>query len=360
MLRTLLFCILVFSGAVTTLVILGYHEIIHLETIEALDDSMTGMYGETIGIRRLQGTGIFQDPNELCVLLSAMLPMCLYFLCTDRNIIARVFCVVLVPLFAYAVYLTQSRGGFIAFVGGLAVLTWMRFGWKKTALIGAVGLPILLILFAGRQTEISTQTGTAQTRVELWRDWIMTFRESPVFGKGMSLPKEEEEDGKRRPVEARRHVAHNSFLQGFADLGLLGGLLLLVGRLSSPPCGASIVTTRDSLLVNNDLKTMHPYLVAGIAAFVLGMMTLSISYIVPTYMMLAVAVVYLQMARKMRNGGLPTPVALDLRPARPVRRRGVLLAGQHLCLLCVSLRKDCFETSNIPIRRSRVKRTSNT
>ena len=42
----------------------------------------------------------------------------------------------------------------------------MRFGWKKTALIGSIGLPLLLIVFAGRQTEISTSTGTAQTRVD--------------------------------------------------------------------------------------------------------------------------------------------------------------------------------------------------
>jgi hypothetical protein len=308
-LRTLLLCILVFSAVVTLLAVLGYHEIIHIDTIEALNDSMSGQYGETIGIRRLQGTGIFQDPNELCVLLSAMLPLCLYFLCTDRNIFLRIFCVAMVPLFAYAVFLTKSRGGFISFVGGLGVLTWMQFGWRRTAVIGLVGLPLLLILFGGRQTEISTKTGTAQTRVELWRDWMMTFREHPVFGKGMSLPKEDLLNN-RRPDEDKMHHAHNSFLQGFADLGFFGGCFL-VGGYFTALWSLYRYNRTDSLLLNNDLKTLQPYIIAGIAAYALGMMTLTICYIVPTYMMLAIAVAFTQMARRSALAA-PTPLRFNM------------------------------------------------
>jgi hypothetical protein len=294
-LRTLLICILAFCGAVTMLAILRYHDVIQLTTIDALKDSTQGDYGTTIDIRRLQGTGIFQDPNELCVLLSAMLPLCLYFLIASRHILAKIACAALVPLFGYAVYLTQSRGGFLSFVGGLAVLSWIRLGWRKTALAGLVVVPLLLFLFAGRQTDISTSTGTAQTRVEVWREWLTTFRDNALFGQGMSLPKEEEME-RRRPDEERRHLAHNSFLQGFADLGLLGGCLLagafftaglLLYRWSAP----------QRLLVDSELRAMQPYLLASIAAYAIGMMTLSIGYIVPTYLMLALAVVYTQMAR---------------------------------------------------------------
>ena len=191
-LRTLLICILTFAGLVTTLAILRFHDVIELNTIESLKDSMSGRYGDTIAFKRLQGTGIFKDPNELCVMLAALLPACLYFLLTDRNVFLRALCLPLVPLFAYAVFLTQSRGGFIAFAGGLGVLVWMRFGWKRAALIGTIGLPVLLVLFAGRQTEISTTANTAPTRVELWRDWFMVFRENVIFGNGMSAQKGEE------------------------------------------------------------------------------------------------------------------------------------------------------------------------
>jgi O-antigen ligase len=323
-LSTLLICILAFSGTITLLAVLRYHDIIQLDTMQTLEDRMQGMYGSTITIQRLQGTGIFQDPNELCVLLAAMVPLSLYFLLTSGNLCLRIVCAAWLPLFAYAVFLTGSRGGFIAFAGGLGAVAWMRFGWKKTALIGSIGLPLLLIVFAGRQTEISTSTGTAQTRVELWREWLTTFRENMLFGKGMSLPKEEEMLN-HRPDEQRRHLAHNSYLQGFADLGLFGGCLFVgaflcagwaLYRFSAPD---SLETVAASLSLRlrlgtrdyRDLQVLQPYMLAGLAAYSLGMLSLSICYIVPTYMMLALSVSFTQIARRAALAPA-TPLRFDL------------------------------------------------
>jgi O-antigen ligase len=295
-LRTLLVCILSFAGLVTMLAVLRYHNLIELNTIEALKDSKTGQYGDTISFHRLQGTGIFQDPNELCVMLASLVPACLYFLITDRNVFLRALVVPLMPLFLYAVYLTQSRGGFIAFAGGMGTLVWMRFGWKRAAMIGAVGLPIMLVVFAGRQTELSTTANTAQTRVELWRDWFMVFRENVVFGKGMSVPKEEEVK-KRRSDEGKQHLAHNSFLQGFADMGVFGGCLML-GAYFTALWSLYRYNATSSVLLDRDLKAMQPFVLAIVAAYVLGMLTLTINYMVPTFMILALAVSFTQMARR--------------------------------------------------------------
>jgi len=209
---------------VTLLAVLRYHDIIYLEALDALNDTQAGAYGSEVTIRRLQGTGIFHDPNELCVLLAAMVPLALHFVVTSRTLALRIACGASLPLFGYAIMLTGSRGGFIAFAGGLAALSWMRFGWKNTALFGAVGLPALFVVFAGRQTELSTGAGTAQTRVELWRDWLQTFKENPLTGAGMTLRKEDDES-LRRPDLERKMIAHNSYLQAFADLGVVGGCL---------------------------------------------------------------------------------------------------------------------------------------
>lgn len=308
-LRMLLVCNLICAGAVTLLAVLRYHEIIHLSTVEALDDSVEGMYGASIAIKRLQATGIFRDPNELCVLLSALLPICLYFLFAERNLLLRGLSLCLIPLFGYAVYLTQSRGGFMAFAGSLGVLAWMRFGWKKAALIGATGLPVLLLLFAGRQTDISTKAGTAQTRIELWRDWMQTFRENMLLGNGMSLAKEDTLKSKR-PDEKGRHLAHNSYLQSFADLGFLGGCLY-TGAFFLALWSLYRYNAHDTLLLNLDLKTLQPYLFAAITAYCLGMMSLSINYIAPTFMIPGIAAVYAQMARPSVLVG-PPPIRFDL------------------------------------------------
>lgn len=308
-LRALLICVLCFAGLVSLLAILRFHDVIELNTIESLKDSATGRYGDTVSFRRLQGTGIFQDPNELCVMLAALLPVCLYFLLTDRNVFLRALCLPLVPLFLYAIFLTQSRGGFIAFAGGMGTLVWLRFGWKRAALIGAVGLPILLVLFAGRQTEISTTANTAQTRVELWRDWFMVFRENVVFGKGMTVPKEDEVKN-RRSDEAKQHLAHNSFLQGFADTGVFGGCLM-IGAFFTALWSLYRCHTSQSLLLDADLKAMHPFVMGMVTAFVLGMMTLTINYMVPTFMILALAVAFTQMARRSALIA-PPPLRMDV------------------------------------------------
>lgn len=307
--RAFLVALLVCAGAVTLLAVLRYNQVIQLNTIDSVKDSMTGSDGEQIAIQRLQATGIFQDPNELCVLLAALVPLCLYFLLAHPSLLLRALCLAVIPLFSYAIYLTHSRGGFIAFAGGLGVLAWMRYGWKKAAVLGAVGAPLLLVLFAGRQTEISTRTGTAQSRIELWRDWLTTFKDNMMLGNGMEMLKEEELTS-RRPDEVKRHVAHNSFLQAFADMGIVGGCLL-AGAFFTALWLLYRYNRRDALVLDQELRTLQPFLFAALSAYVLGMMTLSLCYIAPTYMMLALASTYDQMARPSTLAA-PAPLRVDL------------------------------------------------
>jgi putative inorganic carbon (hco3(-)) transporter len=295
-LRMLLVCLLTCCGVVTALAVLRYHDLIQLNTIDSLTDSISGRYGETVKIQRLQATGIFQDPNDLCVLLAAMTPIGLYFFFTDRSLILRGLGAGVLPLFGYAVFLTHSRGGFLAFAGGLGTLSWSRFGWKKTALIGVVGLPALLLAFGGRQTDISLTAGTAQTRVELWREWLTVFRGNMVLGKGMTFTSEDELKAKLRG-EGLTQVAHNGYLQAFADLGLVGGGLF-VGAFLAAGWSIQRFDSADCLLVDRDLRAAQPYVLASVAAYAIGMMTLSITYTIPTYMMLAMACAYARTARR--------------------------------------------------------------
>src|ERR1043165_4123958 len=225
-----------------------------------------------------------------------MVPLGLYFVFMDRNLLLRVGCAALVPLFGYAVYLTGARGGFSAFAAGLGALAWVGFGWRKALAIGVVGLPMLLALFAGRQTEISTQTGTAQTRVELWREWLTAWREHPVFGKGMSLPKEED-NLNRRPDQQREHLAHNSYLQAFADLGVFGGCLF-IGAFFTLGWSLLRLGQPNRLILHQEMRTLQPYALAGIATYCVGMLSLSICYTVPTYLMLGFGAAYSQIGSR--------------------------------------------------------------
>jgi hypothetical protein len=130
-----------------------------------------------------------------------------------------------------------------------------------------------------------------------------------LLGKGMPLQKEEDVKN-RRPDEGKRHLAHNSYLQGFADMGLVGGTLLVGAFFTA---GWSLLRCHPSrcLYVNVEAKTMHPYITASVAAYALGMATLSICFIVPTYMILALAVAYAHIARRSFLAG-PAPLTLDV------------------------------------------------
>ena len=309
-LRTLLLSILLCAGTIAFVAVLRFHDVIQLETISALTDVVVGNYGDDISIHRLQGTGIFQDPNEFCVMLAVMVPICLYFSTTDRNAFCRAACAGLLPLFGYAIYLTYSRGGFLAFVGGLGTLFWTRFGWKKTVAIGLVGLPVLLILFAGRQTDISTSTGTASTRIELWRDWMQVFRDHPVSGAGITMGNLDAME-QRRSDEPKKMLAHNSYLQGFADLGFFGGCLFL-GAFITAGWSLYRLQKENCVQINSDLKRMQPFVLASVTAFCIGMMTLSMCFIIPTYLILALAAAYARMAHRTCLAA-PAPLRLDLR-----------------------------------------------
>src|SRR5262245_6326028 len=212
--------LLFFSACATllaTIALLQYHEVINLATLAGLKDRHTDpATGLTVVFVRLGGTGIFKDPNDMCLVLVLALPLCLYWL-TDRRLgPARFLWVGPLLLLGYTLFLTHSRGGFLAFLIGVLVLLWSRFGWKKAAGLAVVALPALLLLFGGRQTDLSSRENTGMQRIQLWSDALQELRYAPLFGLGCN--KFQEKAGL---------VAHNSYLQGYADLGLLGGTLFL-------------------------------------------------------------------------------------------------------------------------------------
>jgi O-antigen ligase len=228
-------------------------------------------------VRRLQATGPFHDPNDLCVLLVVGILLASCGLTDRRKGPWRLAW--LGPLFIlfYALALTQSRGGFLALLGGLCVFLHARFGWSATLGLGALLLPALFVVFAGRQTDISTTAGTGQERIQIWSDGLMLFREAPLFGVGMN------------EFEVFvGHVAHNSYLQAFAELGIFGGILF-VGAFFVAFATLRSLGTQGRRIVDPELRRLHPYLTGAVAGYAVGMFTLTLNYIVPTYLVLGLA-----------------------------------------------------------------------
>ncbi len=305
--------------------ILRYHGVLELTNFAAsVTTGVTTASGEILQLARLQGTGIFQDPNDLCMMLAATVPLALYLLLTDRSFLRKGLWIGCLLVFGYAIYLTRSRGGLLGLLAGLGVLAWARFGLQRALVAGALALPLLLAVFGGRQTTISAQETTAQTRIQLWSDWMTEFRAHPLFGNGMSLAREDEATKPRIPGQEYKHVAHNSYLQTFADIGFLGGCLFL-GAYALALWSVFRTGHAGKRILDPGQQQQRPFVLAAVAGYSVGMLTLSLSFVVPTYLMLALAVAYSRV----------TVCAPPLPPLRLDERTFVRFLGLGIAYLAV-------------------------
>ncbi|MGE5611649.1 MAG: O-antigen ligase family protein, partial [Bacillota bacterium] len=144
-------------------------------------------------------------------------------------------------------------------------------------------LPVMFVIFAGRATSISASEGTGQDRIKIWSDGFQLFKRSPVFGVGMN-----------RYLEEVYIVAHNSFIHSYAELGFFGGTLFTgafyYALQSLYQIGREAVAPADS-----DLLRLRPFILAVVTAYVIGYMSLSRCYSVPTFLVLGLVTAYLRL-----------------------------------------------------------------
>lgn len=299
-LRTFLFWMLVFATTTIALAVLQYHGYITLpnlnQTIDGAKDAATGADKHII---RLCGSGIFHDPNELGVLISVSVVLGLYWASDLSSGPARLLWLAPLALFFYAMSLTQSRGALLALLAGLTVFLVSRHGWRTALLLGVFLVPALFMSLGDRQTDLSTQEGTAQDRIQIWSDAVMTMRQAPLFGVG-------------REVFAKQEglVAHNSYLQCFVELGAFGGMLFLGAFYLATEPLLRLGDRRKYVVADPEMSRLYPYVLGVVVSWAVGMLSLTLCYILPTYTILALATAYTRMVRS--DPPLPT-TRFDLR-----------------------------------------------
>lgn len=301
----------VLIGMVALLSMLHYHGVIKIELMQVAERSeVDSTTGQVYKVLQLYGTGIFSDPNDLCAILMTGIGISLYKVDDRRSAIRWVWAVPLLG-FAYTLFLTKSRGGFLAMLGCLMAAFMARFGWKRAIPVAGVVLPLMFVLFAGRQTDLSATTGTGQSRVQLWAMSLGQFRQSPFFGIGAHLL-----------PDAIGAESHNSFVHCYAELGFFGGTLFL-GMFLCALVGLIRLGRCQEEIGDPDLRRMRPYLVGIVAGYVTSIMSLSRPYINPTYLVPALVAAYFRLVAADASSPLPLP-RVD---ARSVRRLVLASAG---------------------------------
>lgn len=179
------------------------------------------------------------DPNDCAAVLAIGVPIALAVAKRTGAGTWRLVSWGVLAVMCAAILRTGSRGGMIAaFVGALVVMLssrGIRAIFAVTALIGALAVarevapPELLGRFAVIGSESDDYNMNSYGgRWQIWQRGVKYFAQDPILGVGVAgFPTREglqlEEDGMRGKWSA----AHNAYVQAFAELGLIGGLLFV-------------------------------------------------------------------------------------------------------------------------------------
>ena len=169
------------------------------------------------GTLRIQAFGFFADPNDLALALVVALPFVVNVIHRPGSSApARLLCLAIAGVLGYAIYLTQSRGGWLALAITTMCYLLLNFRMKKIAVVLGILMTVgLMMLAPGRVTSgsMSGQDESARGRMVAWTDGDRMLKRSPLFGVGYERFTDFSEGNK---------VAHNSFVHCYGELGLFG------------------------------------------------------------------------------------------------------------------------------------------
>lgn len=255
--------------AMVGLALADHYNLFDLASLRPLEEARHTDQEDSLTIHRLRGTGIFEDPNDLGMVIVIAFVLSIGFMTQRRSGWPRYLWLVPASALMLGLSHTYSRGAFLSLAASVPAWFFIR-GGQRSALLGSLALlPLLALLFSGRMTEIdSIFEGTGQSRIQIWSDALMAFRSAPWFGIG---------EGKY--AEDFGLVAHNSFLQTFTELGFLGGAAFI---------GLYWVGARSLLEPCDDdtLEHFRGFLFAALIGYAVGLMTLSRQFQGPTFLML--------------------------------------------------------------------------
>jgi len=162
-----------------------------------------------VELGRITYLGIFSDPNDLGVFFVMNIPFSLYFFTKSKGIGKALGLFTFICLL-YGIYMTNSRGSMLALAGVVGLYLLLRFGGPKAIFAGLTLAPPALFIVSAFRT-VSSQEESAMGRLWAWWDGLHMLKANPIFGVGSN-----------NFMEHHGRVAHNTYVQLAAELGLLG------------------------------------------------------------------------------------------------------------------------------------------
>jgi O-antigen ligase len=135
---------------------------------------------------------------------------------------------------------SQSRGGLLGFIAGMATVAWLSFSWAKWAIVGCACLVALIVVMPPSgptvrarivdsvgnptaDTQVTVDNFAVQERLAHWRAGLAMWKDYPFLGVGAgNFPDRFRGETKVWRFRISRGHAHNSYIQAAAQAGLAG------------------------------------------------------------------------------------------------------------------------------------------
>jgi O-antigen ligase len=231
---------------------------------------------------RLEGTlgGVYTDPNDMALAIVISIPLSIAMIFLSRNKLWKIFWSIAIFVMIYAVFLTGSRGGFLALIATAAVFLW-EFGMRGRRLhflVLAVLAGVVFLQFSGGMVvarlkgtldsrgDVSAAYASGQERQQLFWRSIEVTEEHLLFGVG---------PGNFASISGSWHVTHNSFTQMSSEGGVpafvLYVLILWCGFKNLKAAKRLARGKKESVLLARAL-------LASLVGYVVGSTFLSLAY----------------------------------------------------------------------------------
>ncbi len=187
---------------------------------------------------RIRYLGFFKDPNDLGVFFMMNIPFALYFT-KHSNLFGKLLGISFLCGLFYGIYMTNSRGTMLAVAGITCLYLLIRFGSTKALMTGLTLAPPALFV-ASTFRAVSSQEASAMGRLWAWWDGLEMLKANPIFGVGSN-----------NFLDHHGKVAHNTYIQLAAELGLLGYTLWITTLLLTLFMAFSIINYAKSINLDN-------------------------------------------------------------------------------------------------------------
>ena len=254
---------------------------------------------ETAHIENGREAGFLGDPNLYSAYLVASVPLAASFYFRNRSLAIRLLALIALVFIIVSILKTASRAGLIGCVLGVLASFAVSFRsqlaeWRQMVVVGSIaavaGVIVIIpqannIFDRGDSIEIVTSVGSLDRstarRLSYIDVGVKLISEDPFLGNGTgSFPKAFAESNYSKMFMTSQEVfplyrrAHNSFLEVFAELGLVG--FALFGGVHALSALSASNAMRNLSLRRNQMRP-HAAAFLGISLVCLWLMMITLS-----------------------------------------------------------------------------------